>query len=185
MAKLIVNIAEGTIEIEGDEKFVLNAFTEVRAALKEIDIASTTAPKKPSPLQATPNGSEAAFTASKAKAAGKPKGAKAQPTLNPNLNLIGLDEFVASYKPGNNMEKILVFAAFLRDKLSMSNCSDDAIFSCFHNMKSSMKIPQAFGKNLNDAKNAGYIDYSKLSEITIPTMGENHLIALAKKVASE
>ena len=185
MAKLIVNIAEGTIEIEGDEKFVLNAFSEVRAALKEIDVTTTTAAKKPPTPQAPPLEPETAATAPKTKAAGKPKSAKAQPTLNPNLNLTGLEEFVASYKPGNNMEKMLVFAAFLRDKLSMSKCSDDAIFSCFHNMKSSMKIPQAFGKNLNDAKNAGYVDYTKLSEISITTMGENHLIALGKKAAAE
>lgn len=184
MAKLLVNVADGTIEIEGDEKFVLSAFDQVRSALKEMSVSPVASPKgngseinKPAADDPDTVGSKAKSPSHKTKAS-KPH----QPTLNANLDTSGLAEFLALYNSSKNTERILVFAAFLREKLSLTPCNSDDIFSCFHSMKSSMKIPEAFAKNMNDAKAAGYINYSKLSEISIPIMGENHLVNLAKKV---
>ncbi|MNS68067.1 hypothetical protein D3C72_1013340 [compost metagenome] len=184
MAKLVVNIADGTIEIEGDEAFVLAAFAEVQTALSALNTtvltgsrAKSAAPELngTSPDDATPKNKS---TAGKSKPSKKP-----QPTLNSSLDLSGLSEFLNKYKPKNNAEKILVFGAFLRDTQKIVPCSFDDIFSCFYSMKSSMKIPQAFAKNMHDAKISGYIDYVKLNEISIPTMGENHLTVLLKKAA--
>jgi len=187
MAKLTVNIADGSIEIEGDEKFILTAFSDVRNALKELE---GTKPIKPNASQAdptppvdTPSGQ---VTAQKPKASSSKSSSgskKPQPMLNANLDLSGLDDFVKRYKPIKNTERILVFAAFLRDVLKISPCPSDDIYSCFHGMKSEMKIPVAFQKNMNDTKSEGYVEYSKLSEIRIPTMGENQLVIMAKKAA--
>lgn len=186
MAKLAVNIAEGLIEIEGDEKFVLSAFSEARAALKEMETGSSAPEKIQTTFKATPPPQkEEKGSGVKTKGStGKGKTSKAaQPVLNANLDLTGLSGFVADHKPAKNTERILVFAAFLRDKLAISPCSFDDIFSCFHAMKSTMKIPQAFAKNMHDAKSEGFIEYVKLNEIEIPIMGENHLVTLTKKTS--
>lgn len=106
---------------------------------------------------------------------------KTQPVLNPRLNLSALSDFVKKYKPKKNTERILVFSAFLRDELGISPCPSDDIYSCFHSLKSEMKIPEAFQKNMNDTKSEGFIEYSKLSEISVPAMGENQLVSMAKR----
>lgn len=187
MAKIAVNIALGTIEIEGDEQFVLTAFGEVQAALKTINLKPQTVPKA-EPEDAGAGHSPAADVAPKAKSnATKPSTPKkaTQPSLNAHLDLAGIEDFVAKYNPAKNTERILVFAAFLRDRAEIYPTSQDDIYSCFHTMKSDMKIPVAFSKNMNDAKAAGFIEYEKLNEITITTMGENQLTGMSKKVAAE
>ena len=187
MAKLTVNLADGSIEIEGDEKFILTAFADVRTALKDLDGAKPFKPKAPF-VETPPNSDgiagEAASSKPKSTTAKPVTGSKkSQPTLNPHLDLSALADHVKQYKPKKNTEKILVFTAFLRDELNISPCPSDDIYSCFHSLKSEMKIPEAFQKNMNDTKSEGFIEYVKLSEVTIPTMGENQLVSLKKKAA--
>jgi hypothetical protein len=187
MAKLTVNLSDGSIEIEGDEKFILTAFADVRTALKDLEGFQAFNPKPDpvaakAPADAVPDEtpSQKAKPANTKSAAGSKK---PQPTLNPHLDLSALSDYVKHYKPKKNTERILVFAAFLRDKLSISPCSSDDIYSCFHSLRSEMKIPEAFQKNMNDTKSEGFIEYVKLSEVSIPIMGENQLVALSKKAA--
>ncbi|WP_395942641.1 hypothetical protein [Brevundimonas sp.] len=189
MAKLTVNVSDGSIEIEGDEAFILTALGEVRGALKDLQPSNGFKSKSPDSEIGPLNSSEVVsekippLKSKQSQIKNSSSSKKSQPSLNTNLDLSKLPEFIKKYKPKNNTEKILVFCSFLRDILKVSPCADSDIYSCFHSMKSEMKIPEAFAKNMNDAKKEGYIEYTKLSEVIIPTMGENHLVYMAKKVS--
>lgn len=193
MAKIHINLQQGIIDIEGDEQFVREAFAEVRTSMSNIHVV--TAPHTVSPLPANKIEQQVAkpkqrpkhrprAKAEQGEAGGGGIGSYYKATFNPNLDLAGLGDFLKLYCPANKKERVLVYTAFLRDALNRSPCTADDIYSCFWAMKSEASIPEAFGKNLNDARREGFIAYSGPSDVTIPTAGENALIRLGKKVAA-
>lgn len=194
MAKIFVDAKQGVIEIEGDEQFVLTAYASVQSSLNSFDEPitpephTTGAPK----VVADASTSKAKGQKTKSKSPAKPSGPSKSSGIakyydakfDPNLDFSGLKDFMGTYNPATNMTRNLVFAAFLREKLGLSPCTADAIYSCYYSLKSELSIPEAFGKSLNDSRSEGFISYNGPSDITIPTVGENKLSEMSKAAAS-
>lgn len=197
MAKIFVDAKQGVIEIEGDEGFVLTAYSSVQDSLKaksfdqddtpepnvpDEEKVATTSAAIPKARNARTKSKSPAKNSGSSRSSGIPKYYDAN--FNPNLDFSELKNFISKYNPATNITRNLVFVAFLRDKLGIYPCSADDIYSCYYSIKSELSIPEAFGKSLNDSRNEGFILYSSSSDISIPTVGENKLTEMAKVVSS-
>jgi hypothetical protein len=182
--KLVINMSEGTVQVEGTEEFVRFVYQDFkenlsknvgpRQALPALEQATktpplltdqTVTPKKRSRKTGSSDG-----PIPRAAAASKPK-------FNTALDLSALEQFFDDWKPENNFDKILVFAVFLRDQLEVAPCSADDIYTCFAtlNRKGKTKVPEAFAQAIRDTQGrTHFIDYKTMQAIDITIAGDNH-----------
>lgn len=188
-AKLAINIREGRLEVEGDQSFVQQIYTDFKAELAK------TASGKPAIASAEQRGADAARQPKKARSSTrKPKATSSngddsspnvstyKPSLDKTLDLAKLRTFIEPYQPKNAAEKILLYAQFLKEELSIEPCTVDAIYSCFSHLKE--KVPTAFGQVLINTRGDayGYIDFTNTKDITVSTRGMNRYnLDIAKK----
>ncbi|MEO9969664.1 MAG: hypothetical protein ABJG15_07520 [Hyphomonadaceae bacterium] len=106
---------------------------------------------------------------SKAKAGGY------KPKYNAQLDLHGLKEFVGSLSLKNNTECVIAFYKFLTKRDAERVLNGDDIYTCFDELKSSLKIPGSFMNTLRNAQNKEHvIGYeSNFTNITLTPKGEN------------
>lgn len=189
--KLVINLKDGIIQAEGGEDFVREVYND----FKEVVSKRTFIPAPPAPaaIEQIPPAEDDGETQrspagpAKGKARRQPgtgnKGSgdsTFKPKFDPDLDLTGIDEFRAEYSPTNNSEKILVFAAFLRDKLGKATCTAHEIYTCYFTTKE--KIPEAFVQAFRDCQSrTHYIKYTNMSDIEVTIPGNNWLNARAKK----
>lgn len=191
--KLAINLAEGTVEVEGSEDFVRFIYQDFKDSLSKQVIIR---PARPPTLEHTPleprlieneNKESSKKSSADKKASPTSEGKRSRssvykPKFNSKLNLAGLDEYFDELKPKSTSEAIVVFAAFLRDRLQMVTCSADDIYTCFFTLKSKLKIPTAFQQAFHDAKRrTHFINYDSLDSISVSIAGDNWLEAQAKK----
>lgn len=187
MAKIHVNLQQGIIDIEGDETFVRDSFELVRSSMVALQKGAAIVQPTLSSHQAGSGAVDETQTPPAAKkqptANAKNPGAKYKPKIDPGTDLSQIEAFYNKYGPKNNREKMLVFAAYLRDVLKKSPCSADQLYTCFMGLKHMTKIPEAFDKNIRDAKVEGLLEYEHINVINITTVGENVLVKLSAKAA--
>ena len=178
--KLSINLKEGTIIVEGDEGFVRFIYQDFKESMsKQVvvqppPIASIEQPASPMLVEHSAPAKPRKAKKTSLGATNKVSATKYKPQVNSGLILTGLAEFYDAWKPENNFERILIFAIFLRDRLEITPCSADDIFTCFFLLKNKDPIPEAFTQAFRDAKSrTHYIEYQTLAEITITIMGEN------------
>jgi hypothetical protein len=175
--RLIINLTQGLLEVEGSEDFVRSIYQDFReqvsaaAALKSVSLKPVEQIEAPTSVledsrrptkQRRQNSPEA-----------KSKTAEYKPTFK-NLNLAGLAEFYAKINPANHSEKILCFAIFLRDNLKISPCSPDDIYTCYFTLKSETKTPEAFQQAFITAKNrTHFIEIEWPTKIDVTIAGDN------------
>lgn len=182
MTKLVINLKEGIVQVEGDEKFVRDVYADFKERVST-PVVLNTIPANQIEHRRDETASDAASTQSKGKArrtasapAGKGDSVNYKPKFNNELNLAGLPEFYDRYAPSGHSEKILVFAAYLRDQLKMTACSADDIFTCYFTMKSKTKIPEAFLQAFRTCQHrTHYIKYNSFSDIQVAIPGDNFL----------
>ena len=187
-AKLHINISEGTLSVEGGEEFVRSIYSDFRDKLiqeasrrripaPEIEISpeSNSGPSK-KPAVKSPRSSNTKKTAS----------GGYKPEVDPNLDLSKLADFYGRFNPKNHSEKILIFAAFLRDTLKKAPCTANDIYSCYFELRDQTEIPEAFHQAFITAWNrTKWVKFVSKDEITITTAGENHFIKMSKGKPSE
>ena len=188
-AKLVFDLREGRLEVEGDQSFVQQIYTDFKAELAK------SASEKRVPDFAEQKGAETARQPKKARSSARkikatssngedssPNVSTYKPSLDKTLDLAKLRTFIEPYQPKNAAEKILLYAQFLKEELSIEPCSVDAIYSCFSHLKE--KVPTAFGQVLINTRGDayGYIDFTNTKDITVSTRGMNHYnFDIAKK----
>lgn len=195
--KLAINLAEGTVEVEGTEDFVRFIYQDFKETLSKQVIVR---PAPPLPLEHEPERrllanerseppKRTAEATRKSAASGekkKPGAGAYKPTFNSKINLTGLDTFYDELKPENNTECIVVFAAFLRDSLQMPKCSANDLFTCFFTLKSKTKIPTDMPQAIKNAKHrTHFIEYEAIDSIEITSAGDNWLEERARKVKEQ
>lgn len=199
--KLSVNLAQGLIEVEGEAAFVREVYSDFKDKLleqfngpvsggngmpdenPEKDLGETSPKPQASKAKKTRIRKRTATDSSGTPAS---KGPKYKPKIDPNLALNGLDEFYEQYVPKNNYERVLIFAEFLRTKLSIEPCSADAIYTCFQKLKHKSKVPVAFSQLIIDSRgDKAFISYESYDEITLTANGENHLYHDMERVPTE
>lgn len=181
--KLLINLKEGIVEVEGAENFVRDVYNDFKERVsKPIPFA----PAPPAQIEQfndeQEDGSEPApRTRAKHRRSGAASGKTGEagsykPKFNDDLNPRGLPEFYDQYAPKTHSEKILVFAAFLRDKMRISPCTANDIFTCYFTMKNKTKTPEAFVQAFRDCQSrTHYIKVISLTEIEVAIPGDNFL----------
>jgi hypothetical protein len=175
--KLRIDLSSGILDVEGSEELVREIYLDFKDKINTL--ASSTAQSEPQNTQAaTKKQKKPKPSNEKSTVAGKSKKqAQSKPVFDSSLDLTKLEQFFDEKKPSNHSEKILVFAAFLRDELSLEPCTVDQVYTCYETLKSKTKIPEAFRQAFINAKNkTHFIDYDgKTGEISITFPGNNHL----------
>ena len=193
-SKLHINVAQGIIDVEGDEDLVREIYSDFRerilenfASGQEETVSDKGGAGKPE------NGSEDSGsrrtpttrrrrTRRRKEAEGSTTGAPDAyvPTLLKDLPLSGLKEFYEQFEPRNHPEKILIFAKFLQDQ-GHDTCTADQIYTCYATLKE--RLPKVYLQAFRDAhgRRRGYIDYESPDSIRVTHIGENHFNHELKK----
>jgi hypothetical protein len=187
--KLLINLKEGIVEVEGAEEFVRDVYNDFKERVsKPIPFA----PAPPAQIEQLSDGQEAGSEpASRTRAkhrrpvatTGKSgESVNYKPKFNNEINLSGLAEFYENYKPSTHNEKIVVFAAFLRDSLGKSLCTSDDIFTCYFTMRGKTKTPEAFLQAFRTCQaRTHYIKYVSPTHIEVTIPGDNFLNSKIKQ----
>lgn len=186
--KLHLNIAQGVIEVEGDEVLVRQVYEDFKSGLlgrgkpnseDGIKVKNESGSERVKKRGRSPRRTPKSGDAGKSKV-------EYAPSFKKDLDLSKLERFYDQYDPKNHSEKILIFAVFLRDGLKIVPCTADDIFTCYTNLKSKTKIPQAFVQALRDADGRQkLINFVSPNEINIPISGENHFQHKLQKAKAE
>jgi len=186
--KLIINLKEGIVEVEGTEDFVRDVYNDFKERVSRPVPLPPAPPARLEQFKATgeAEGTLAArrttTTSRRGVAAKTGETANYKPKFNNDLNLNGLAEFYDLYAPKTHAEKILIFAAFLRDKIGISPCAADDIFTCYFTIKNKTKTPEAFVQAFRDCQSrTHYIKFISLTAIEITIPGDNFLSSKSRK----
>jgi len=194
VARLHINVAQGTLEVEGDEGFVEKIYNDFKAVLVEgfasIENQADSGIKQdapdsgPSKKTKKTGGKKRALRKKKEGADGStPSSGAYTPKLDKSLSLPGIREFLQQFNPSNHSEKILLFAKFLQEK-GIEPCSADQIYTCYMTLKE--RIPAACEQAFITTRGRhGYIDYDGLDAISVTPLGENHFNHDIKRLGSD
>lgn len=180
--KLHVNLVEGLIDVEGDEKFVREIYNDFKNDLRAFGKQSLGAvlEKKQKPEKETSKretkrkARRTKTTAKKTDDEGKSKAPAYRPSLVKDLNLSGLSEFYTQFAPKNNAEKILIFVKFLENERQISPCTADQIYTCYRTLKQT--VPQHFRQVITNTsgREYGYLEYNSVDDLKVSIIGQNH-----------
>lgn len=195
--KLIINLRDGVLDVEGSEQFVREIYGDFKsevARLKSLEAPSGRRIEVP-PITVDQaealihNEAEQKSAAKRvdSKASGqKSRGGKFKPAFDPNLDVKGISEFYNTLKPQNVPEQILTFVMFLKEQLKMDVCTAHHVYTCFYSVRDRTKIPTAFSQAFyNTVGRTHYIQVPSLSEISVTILGGNHFEEMKKRARSE
>jgi hypothetical protein len=170
-AKLHIDLAQGTLEVEGSETFVREIYNDYK---DKINKPNPVIPKKTNEKQDV---KKEETTPHKPKSR-QPK--KETLSIVKDLNLAkqgekpSLKDFCSQYTPSNNFERNLIFVYYLQNIAKEPAITTDHIFSCYRYV--GIKIPRAFRQSLWDtASQKGWINTSSLEDIKLATQGINFI----------
>jgi len=177
------------LDVEGDAEVVKLIYADIKDAL-----VSRLGAVKPRPVPERVEGAESAERTSEEQPAGGGRKAKSvrrkrssgsasnsearterySPALEKNLKVPGLKEFYDQFSPKSHSEKVLIFAHFLNEN-GYNPCTANQIFTCYKLV--GIERPKAFRQAIIDAHGSkfGYIDYKSVDDISVTTIGEEHL----------
>lgn len=194
--KLVINLRDGIVHVEGDELFVRDVYNDFKERVSKPILVeqSSLAPQleqrnlaeedleAPSPrLRGKSRRKAATISGTKGEVANY------KPTFNSALDLSGLASYYRQYEPANHPEKILIFATYLRDVVKVQSITANDVFTCYQEMRSVTKTPEAFLQAFRDTQNkTHYIDYISPTNIQITIAGNNYFnMKLKRKGVAE
>ena len=180
-AVLKLNFGQISLEISGDVTFVQDVYAPFREHITHL---LSSAPQSDGGSEAKENDahgedsiksrrSSNRRSKKKAVVSGDVKQEAYKPSLVKDLKTDGLAEFFGSYVPKSHLEKILIFAEFLRSK-GHDPCTADQINTCYR--MAGIERPKAFRQAIVDASGKqGFIEYNSVNDIRVTQIGEDHL----------
>lgn len=171
MARLNINIKEGTLEVEGEESFVSTVYADFKEQLA-ISAANRNGVVPPPALE-TNDGAVGA------KPAKKSRGGKSKESftilkdldLSEKANSQSLRSFYDIKKPGNAMERNAVFVYYLKMIAGIEAITLDHVYSCYKNVEA--KVPSLRQSLKDTAYHKGYVDTASFDAIKLGVPGEN------------
>lgn len=185
-SKLHINVAQGVIDVEGDEELIREIYSDFREQLlanfgdgsAQANAGEQDAKDAGSGGETSGGGKSTPTRRQRTRKRkdtgdGRPVASDYLPTRLKDLDVSGLKEFFEKYEPRNQPERILIFAKFLQDK-GHDPCNADQIFTCFMTLKE--RLPKVPLQALRDAhgRNYGFIDYQSPAHVKVTLTGENH-----------
>jgi hypothetical protein len=168
--KIRIDLSQGIIEAEGEEKFVQSVYDDFKEQIsqpkskfeKRISQLPRQVQDKIKPLKR--RGATSTYT----------------PKIVSELDLSGkkagesLRDFYGHYNVKSNMERNLIFVYYMQDKLKMSGIICDHVFTCYRNIPK-IKVPTALYQSLVDTGIKGWIDTKSMDDIKVTIAGINYL----------
>lgn len=190
-SKVLINIHEGTIEVEGEADFVNEVYSDFKEHLipmmKNSSNSTEDPPAREEKSTSTKPKSKKRSTSRKTSTADTGAGGvnPDNPSLDKHLNTSGIDEFYKKYEPKNHAEKILIFMRFLKDVTGMETPNTDHIYTCYNAVGE--KPAAAFAQSFRDtsSKKNGFIDYESANKISLTFIGNRHFDHDLKKKSAE
>lgn len=179
--KLHFSQGDTVFDIEGDADVVREVYRDIKDSLIGRLAAAKVVQREPAALNVEESPSHEARRKraprkkrSAQTSSGEQRPEAYQPSLVKDLSLPGLQEFYDKYSPKSHVEKVLMFAHFLKEA-GHDPCTADQIFTCYKLV--SIARPKVFKQAIIDAHGSrfGYVDYQGVDSITVTTIGEDHL----------
>jgi hypothetical protein len=183
MTRLSINIKEGTLEVEGEESFVRQVYTDFKEQVASHSSPPASAPPASSP-QKELSSNEDSMKSTVKKQQRKSRGTKSKDSLSivkdldlsAKSNPQSLRDFYAKKSPTptstSAMEKNAIFVYYLQMIAKIDAITLDHVYSCYKDV--SVKYPSALRQSLKDtAFHKGYIDTASFDSIKLATPGEN------------
>jgi len=178
MVKLRIDLNARSLEVEGDEAFVREIYSDFReqilGMLSEMDSAGpgrATAPGAPSSSEPAPRTGK--------KSAGGNRREQAY-AINKDLDLYGksgkqkLVDFYREKRPSTAIERNTVFVYYLKNILGYSPVTLADVYTCYSALKSEgVRSPGSFKQSIADtsSRKYGYIDAKNMEDLGIPLRG--------------
>lgn len=178
MPKLKIDLKEGLIEVDGDEKFVRDVYEDFKNIVTAELKTGEETPKKPAAKKRLER--KPAKTTEKPKPR-KPRRKKKETfSIAKDLDLSSktgkksLRDFYSEKGPANNMENNTVFIYYLEKTAKVEAINIDHVYTCYKNVK--VVVPTALKQSLVDtSRRKGWIDTSSTEDMKITTPGENFI----------
>jgi hypothetical protein len=182
-ARVRIDLAQGILEAEGTEEFLLEIYRDFRDRLSEsLKVPLDTRDESDDDEEEEgKDRTEARVKESRAapRARERRSGKSRTPVLVKNLDLatkngrIGLKDFVAQYRELKTaQERIAVSVYYLAKFASLPAITMDHVYTCLKHMEG--RLPDLLDQALWDsARRKGWIDTSSLDDIKLPLAGEN------------
>lgn len=170
--RLKIDLSNGIVEVEGDEKLVKDVYTD----FKEILLKHKEESIKKSVQRELVEDKGKGAKAPKRKR-GKASTRKEKHSLVKSLNLepkggTSLKAFYKEKAPSTNMERNAVFTYHLQKNANVEAITPDHIYTCYKHV--SERVPGALMQSLLDtASRRGWIDTANTDAIVITIPGEN------------
>ena len=195
--KLTINLRDGILDVDGSEEFVRIIYEDFKGEVSKRLPLATGVPRQIeasplTPVEPAPDAEVMPKKQARAKrtaATGdgqKARTGKYKPAFQPNLNLKELPKFYDELNPQNSAEKILIFTAFLKERLNMESCTADDIYTCFFTVRDRTKIPEAFAQAFHNTQSrTHFIQVNSLQDISVTIPGSNHFEEMKKRKVAE
>jgi hypothetical protein len=192
MTKLRIDLNEGTLEVEGEEGFVLGVYNDFKEQLSKNSSTQPAFKKAEDPHKVDTTSSRTSSKNAKiVSAKQKNTGSRTMPSIVKDLDLSSkqgkksLREFHAEKSPHTAMENNALFVYHLRNNLKMDGIGIDHIYTCYKEVN--VRPPAALKQSLVDTANRkGWIDTTSLDKITLSLRGETFIDHdLPKKVSKK
>ncbi|MDB5491917.1 MAG: hypothetical protein JWO78_1766 [Micavibrio sp.] len=195
-AKLLINLSQGILEVEGEPDFVKEMYGDFKMQLHQLSTKSTALAFVKSdntqltpPDLATPIDIQTSKPIEKAAKKKPTSGKKESYSLVTSLNTgmpgtsDSLHAFLEKYQPKSNIDKNVVILKYLAEKHPAIKVTLDHLYTCYSH--AGLDFPKALRASIVDTgradKGYGYIDSSSLDDIKVVHKGEILLQSLEKK----
>lgn len=180
-SKLLINLHNGTLEVEGSEDLIKEIYSDFKHLLADADSSKKqdeSGDKKPVDQiikKQTANKKKSSST--KSHSSPKPK-SSGDPKMLTTLNLrpkgkMALKDYAAKYSIKTTEELSLLIVYYLIEELK-EKVSIDHIYTCYKEL--GKKIPQHLRQTLiNQKNNKNYIDINDWDDIKFTIPGMNHM----------
>lgn len=175
--KIRIDLSQGVIEAEGEEKFVRSIYDDFKERLNTRKVAHKGAKGgKKKDSKRKKEVSEGVIQQKRRRTA-----EAYSPKLVTDLDLSGgkkgenLRKFYAKYNAKTNMERNLVFVYYLQHSLELKSINCDHIFTCYRDI-TKLKVPTALYQSLIDtSKNKGWLNTKSMDNIKVTIKGINYI----------
>ena len=172
--KLKINLAEGLLEVEGNETFVKSIYEDFKDKLTQNSTSPVKQKKVASPEKPATSAPKKRNSSSSASKKRKSK----SPNIVSSLDLMpsgqdSLDDFIRGLKVKSNLERNAAFLYYLIHEIKVSDVGLDHIYTCYRHLKT--KVPAAFYQSIVDTGNKGWIDTKNTDNLTLTGVGLNYV----------
>lgn len=178
MTKLHIDLANGILEVEGEEEFVKIIYDDFKKQLATFKTTPITSGRNEPKRPVIESASDAKHKRQTLRS--KSGNSKESYTLIKDINFTKTDtnqslkEFYKAKSPNTFAEKNAVFVYYLKNIINVSKVTLDYIYTCYDEVGS--RKPDAFKQSIADTSSKkSWLNTTSFDDITISLRGQNYV----------